>query len=59
MDDNYWEERFLEKAKELLDEAAENLDSRTRQRLEHIRMKALSGVDKWLERLLEDIQQKM
>jgi hypothetical protein len=59
MDDNYWEERFLEKAKELLDEAAENLDSRTRQRLEHIRMKALSGVDEWLERLLEDIQQKM
>ena len=59
MIDNYWEERFLERAKELLDEAAENLDSRTRQRLEHIRMKALSGVDEWLERLLEDIQQKM
>jgi len=59
MIDNDWEERFLEKAKELLDEAAENLDSRTRQRLDHIRMKALSDVDEWLERLIEDIQQEM
>ena len=56
MDENYGEERFLEKAKELLDKAAEDLDSPTRHRLEHIRMKALSGVDDWLERLFEEIQ---
>jgi hypothetical protein len=35
------EERFLEKTKDLLNGAAENLDSRTRQRLEHIRISAL------------------
>ncbi len=35
------EERFLEKTKGLLNGAAENLDSRTRQRLEHIRIRAL------------------
>jgi L-lactate utilization protein LutB len=56
---NYGEERFLERVKELLNYAAEDLDSRTRQRLEHIRMKALSGVDEWLERLFEDIQRRM
>ena len=37
--------RFLEKTNDLLNRAAENLDSRTRQRLEHMRMKALSGVE--------------
>jgi hypothetical protein len=58
MDDSYWEEHFLEKAKELLDKAAEDLDSRTTQRLEHIRMKALNGVDEWVERLIEDIQRR-
>lgn len=56
MIDNYWEERFLERAKELLDEAAENLDGPTIHRLEHMRMKALSGVDDWLERLFGEIQ---
>jgi hypothetical protein len=59
MDDNYGEERFLEKAKELLNKASEDLDSRTRQNLEHIRMRALSGVDEWLERLFEDIERRM
>jgi L-lactate utilization protein LutB len=59
MDENYGEERFLERVKELLDKAAEDLDSRTRQRLEHIRMKALNGIDEWLERMFEDIQRKM
>lgn len=56
MDDNYEEQRFLDRARELLDEAAEDLDSGTIQRLEHIRMKTLSGVDDWLERLFEEIQ---
>ena len=59
MDDNYWEESFLEKVKELLDEAVEDLDSPTIHRLEHIRMKALSGVDEWLGRLFEDIGRRM
>ena len=45
MIENDWEKRFLERARELLDKAAEDLDSRTTQRLEHIRMKALSGVE--------------
>ena len=58
MMDNYGEERFLERVKELLNCAADDLDSRTRQRLENIRMKALSGVDEWLGRLFEDIQRK-
>ena len=59
MDDNYEEQRFSERARELLDEAAKNLDDQTIHRLEHIRMKALSGVDEWLERMFEDIQRKM
>ena len=59
MDDNYWEERLLERAKELLNDAAKYLDGRTRQRLEHIRMKALSGVDEWLGKLFEDIQRRI
>jgi len=56
MDDNYEEQRFLDRARELLDEAAENLDGPTIHRLEHMRMKALSGVDDWLERLFGEIQ---
>jgi hypothetical protein len=36
------ERRLLEKAKGLLSEAAENLDSQTKRRLERIRLKALS-----------------
>jgi len=59
MMDNYGEERFLERVKELLDKAAEDLESRSRQRLENIRKKALSGVDEWLGRLFEDIERRM
>jgi len=59
MIENDGENRFLERARELLDKAAEDLDSRTTQRLEHIRMKALSGVAEWLESLIEDIQRGM
>jgi hypothetical protein len=39
------EKRLLEKAKGLLSEAAENLDSQTRRRLERIRLDALSAAD--------------
>ena len=59
MDENDREGRFLERAKELLDKAAEDLESRSRQRLENIRKKALSGVDEWLGRLFEDIERRM
>ena len=41
---NDQEKNFLEKTKDLLDRSAENLDSRTRQRLEQIRGKALRAV---------------
>jgi len=37
--------RFLEKTNDLLNRGAENLDSRTSQRLELMRMKALSGAE--------------
>jgi len=59
MDDNYEEQRFLVRARELLDKALEDLDSRTTQRLEQNRMKAASGVDEWWERLVEDIQRRI
>jgi len=39
------EKRLLEKAKGLLSEEAENLDSQTRRRLERIRLDALSAAD--------------
>jgi hypothetical protein len=39
------EERFLEKAKDLLNRAAENLDSQTGQRLERIRTNALRAAE--------------
>jgi len=39
------EKRLLEKAKGLLSEAAENLDSQTKRRLERIRLDALSAAD--------------
>jgi hypothetical protein len=42
---NDQEKHFLEKTKDLLNRSAENLDSRTRQRLEHIRRKALRAVE--------------
>jgi L-lactate utilization protein LutB len=58
MIENDWEKRFLERARELLNNAAEDLDRQTRQSLEHIRFKALSGVDEWLERLIKDIQKR-
>ena len=46
---NEREELFLEKAKDLLDRAAENLDDQTGQRLEHIRTNALraAGEKPW------------
>jgi len=43
---NEEEKVFIEKAKGLLDRAAENLDGPTRQRLEDIRMKALKAAEK-------------
>lgn len=43
MNTNASENLFSEKIKHLLDRSAENLDSRTRQRLELIRLKALRG----------------
>ena len=39
------EKRLLEKAKGLLSEAAENLDSQTKRRLERIRLEALSTAE--------------
>lgn len=39
------ENYFLEKIKGLLDESTENLDSRTQQRLEEMRINALSAVE--------------
>ena len=39
------EKRLLEKAKSLLSEAAENLDSQTKRRLERIRLDALSSAE--------------
>ena len=45
MNANEQEKRLLEKAKILLSEAAENLDSQTRQRLERIRLDAIRTVD--------------
>jgi len=44
MNANDQEKSFLEKAKGLLSEGAENLDSQTRRRLERIRLDALSAV---------------
>jgi hypothetical protein len=46
MNGNEQEKRLLEKAKDLLTEGAENLDSRTKRRLEHIRLAALSVTEK-------------
>ena len=40
------ERRLLEKAKDLLSEAAENLDSQTKKRLERIRLDALTTVER-------------
>jgi hypothetical protein len=59
MDDNDAGAAFLEKAKELLDKAAEDLDGRTRQRLDQIRMRTLHRLDDWLECLFDDIQRRM
>lgn len=39
------EKHFLEETKDLLNRSAENMDSRTRQRLEQIRIKALGAVE--------------
>jgi hypothetical protein len=43
MNTNEQEKRLLEKAKSLLSEAAENLDSQTKKRLERIRLDALAA----------------
>jgi len=59
MDENDEERFFLERARELLNRAAEDLDSPIQERLEQIRLKALTGVDDWLERLFEDIHRRI
>jgi hypothetical protein len=46
MNTNEQERRLLEKAKDLLTGSAEDPDSRTKQRLEHIRLAALSAAEK-------------
>jgi len=46
MDANEQERHLLEKAKDLLSQAAENLDSQTKQRLERIRLNALSASER-------------
>jgi hypothetical protein len=46
MKSNKQEKRLLEKAKDLLNEGAEKLDSQTTRRLEHIRLAALSATEK-------------
>jgi len=45
MNANEQEQRLLEKAKVLLSEAAENLDSQTKRRLERIRLDALNSAE--------------
>ena len=45
MNGNEKEDRFLEKAKDLLNEGAEDLDSKTLQRLQDIRIRALRATE--------------
>ncbi len=58
-DENEEDRFFLERARELLNHAAEDLDRPTQERLEQMRLKVLGRVDDWLERLFEEIQKKL